>query len=201
MNVYVESNFILELAFQRDEEPDCQQLLRLATSGNITLVIPAFSIVEPYETIVRRAKQREETYNKLKQELGELARSKSYRESPQEFRDLTSLLLKSNEEEKQRLDQSLAHIINQTNIISIDATVINYAIALQESRSLSPQDSLVYASVLKDLQAAGSGPHCFITKNSKDFANPDIYSDLAGADCKLLTRFSNGLGYIQSCLR
>lgn len=201
MKVYVESNFVLELAFQRDEEPACQQLLQLAEVGKVQLAIPTFCVVEPYEAIVRRAKQREETHNKLKQELSELARSKPYRESPQDFQELTSLLLKSNEEEKLQLEQALTRVMACAAIIPLDYQLVAQAITLQSSRSLSPQDALVYASVLKDLQGAGTEQHCFITKNSKDFVNPDIISDLLGFNCKLLTRFRDGLGYLQSCLK
>ncbi len=52
MIVYVESNFVLELAFLQEEHERCLALLSLAESRDIHLVLPAFSIGEPYEVWV-----------------------------------------------------------------------------------------------------------------------------------------------------
>ena len=49
MIVYVESNFVLELAFLQEEYESCLELLHLAESQAMHLVLPAFSVGEPYE--------------------------------------------------------------------------------------------------------------------------------------------------------
>lgn len=198
MIAYMESNFVLELAFLREEHESCINLISLAESKGITLVLPAFSVGEPYEAWVRRAKQRKELANKLTTEIGELSRSKPYQAASQELHQLTALLVRSSDEEKRRLDDALDRILNTTEIIPIGLTTIRSAITFQNSRGLSPQDSIVYASILQHLATAPSGPRCFITKNSRDFSNPDIVSELAAYNCRLLTRFSNALGYIQN---
>ena len=54
MNVYVESNFVLELALLQEQHASCEALLRLCEEGGIQLVIPAYSLAEPYETLTRR---------------------------------------------------------------------------------------------------------------------------------------------------
>ena len=41
---------------------------------------------------------------------------------------------------------------------------------------------------------------CFITKNSRDFVNPDIENELKAYNCRLLTKFADGLGYVRSRL-
>ena len=43
MIVYVESNFILELAFDQDEASSCEDVLDLAEKGAISLVLPTAS--------------------------------------------------------------------------------------------------------------------------------------------------------------
>jgi len=200
MIVYVESNFVLELAFLREEHQQCEVILSLAESRDIDLALPAFSIGEPYEALERRLKQREELYRRLRAEIRELARSKPYQEPTQRFQELTDLLLKSIEEEKRRLDEALARVLSIAQVIPIDLDTIRAALTFQNSRNLSAQDSIVYASILTHLAGAGPGPHCFITKNSRDFVNPDIKNDLMIYKCRLLTAFSNGLGYIRSGL-
>jgi hypothetical protein len=89
MIVYVESNFVLELAFLREEHEACLELLVLAESGNLQLVIPTFSVGEPYEAWVRRSRQRNELQNRLSSEIKELSRSAPYREASKEFHELT----------------------------------------------------------------------------------------------------------------
>ena len=87
-------------------------------------------------------------------------------------------------------------------VIPIDLSTIRAAITLQKSRNLSPQDALVYASILDHLEKEEADSFgCFITKNSKDFANLDIENDLMAYKCKLLTKFADGLGYIRSRLK
>jgi hypothetical protein len=53
VNVYVETNFVLELAFQQEQFVSCEQILQLGEAGGIKLVIPAYSLAEPHEKIIR----------------------------------------------------------------------------------------------------------------------------------------------------
>jgi predicted nucleic acid-binding protein len=200
MIVYVESNFVLEVAFLQEEYESCLELLGLAESQATHLVLPAFSIGEPYEVWVRRSKQRRELRDQLSTAIRELSRSKPYQASSHEFQELTNVLLRSGEEEKRRLDEALDRILRIAEVIPIGLSTIRSAIALQRSRSLSPQDSIVYASILAHLTETPEDLRCFITKNSKDFVNPDIENDLATHTCRLLTKFGDGLGYVRSRL-
>jgi predicted nucleic acid-binding protein len=198
MILYVESNFVLELAFWREEQSVCQELLELATSQKIKLVLPAFSIGEPYEAWVRRAKQRRVLHEKLTAEIRELARSKPYQQLSEEFLGITELLTKSGDEEKSSLDEVLDRILNVAEVCPIDLLTIRAAINLQKSHRLSPQDSIVFASVLKHLESASGEEACFVTKNSKDFAVSEVLEDLTRYGCKLITRFNDARGYIRS---
>lgn len=200
MIVYVESNFVLELAFLQEEHESCLELLSLSESGDICLVLPAFSIGEPYEAWVRRSKQRRGLHEQLITTIHELSRSRPYQGSSDEFQELTDLLLRSDEEEKHRLDDTLQRILQTVGVIPIDLSIIRAAITSQESRSLSPQDSIVYASILDHLATEPENCSCFITKNSRDFMNPDIENDLKAYNCRLLTKFISGLGYVRSKL-
>lgn len=199
MIVYVESNFVLELAFLQEKHESCSSFLSLSESGDIRLVLPAFSIGEPYETLERRAKQRRELHRQLSAAIRELSRSSPYRESAHEFRDITDLLIRSGEEENNRLNETLERILQTVEVIPIDSSTIRAAITLQKSRNLSPQDALIYASILDHLGKEESDSFgCFITKDAKDFATPDIKNDLEKYNCKLLTSFANGLEYVRT---
>ena len=69
MIVYIESNFVLELAYLRGEHECCTELLLLSEAGDIALALPAFSIGEPYEAWVRRSKKRERLHRELDEDF------------------------------------------------------------------------------------------------------------------------------------
>ena len=62
MNVYVESNFVLELALLQEQSASGEAILRLGEEHRVHLVVPAYALVEPYETltIAAQAAQRDE---------------------------------------------------------------------------------------------------------------------------------------------
>ncbi len=43
MRVYVETNFVLELALQQEQHAACEAILQLAEARQIALVLPAYS--------------------------------------------------------------------------------------------------------------------------------------------------------------
>ena len=200
MIVYVESNFVLELAFLQEHHEQCDKIISLAASRQIDLVIPTISLTEPYETLTRRARQRSDLQERLTRELRELSRSEPYSEISERSRDITALLVRSGEEEKGRLDATLGQLLEHCEIIPIGSNTLRAAIAFQESYGLQPQDSIVFASISDHLCSALAGPKCFLNRDSKDFLNPDIVQQLTDHDCRLITSFADGLGYIQHSL-
>jgi predicted nucleic acid-binding protein len=201
MIVYVESNFVLELALLQEEHKSALTILEHAESGRINLLMPAFCGGEPYERMVRRAKDRKALRERLAQEVRELSRSQPYIDVSSLSRDLASILTKSAYEEKDRLDAALARIIKAAEIIPLDGPILGNALGLQVSLGLSPQDAIVFASVSANMNSSSASEQkVFITRDSKDLLTPDIEDILDQYNCKLLTRFSDGLGYIESMI-
>jgi hypothetical protein len=52
VTIYVESNFVLELASLQEQHHTCTSFIELAVEEHVQLVIPAFSLAEPYETLI-----------------------------------------------------------------------------------------------------------------------------------------------------
>lgn len=75
MNVYVESNFVLEIALHQEQVRYAEKLLGLAKQGECQIFIPAFSLAEPFWTITWRGKERKESLNILIREQRNLGRS------------------------------------------------------------------------------------------------------------------------------
>jgi len=72
MRLYVETNFVLELAFLREEHDACEELLALSEEGKIELFLPVFSVGETYEAWARRSRQRAELHSRLRAEILDL---------------------------------------------------------------------------------------------------------------------------------
>lgn len=201
MIVYAESNFVFELAFVREEVEHAERLLELAEEGRIRLAIPAFSFAEPYESLIRRARNRKSIQDQLATELEELARSRPYADVMDTSQAVTGLLAASAQEERNRLASVLERLARTADVIPLTGEVVLASLDFQTSLGLSPQDALVFASVDAHAVHAASEPKVFANKNWKDFLNPDILDRLAGFDCKLIRTFSGALGHIESVFR
>src|SRR3989442_13083590 len=60
MIAYVETNFLLEVAYLREGYQACEAIMGLALSKAITLVLPGFCVTEARMAWQRQAKQRSE---------------------------------------------------------------------------------------------------------------------------------------------
>ncbi len=67
---------------------------------------------------------------------------------------------------------------------------------LRRQYSLSPQDAIVFASVVGHLGQNSSAGSCFLNKNSRDFDNPDIVDALKQYNCKMIPKFDDSYRYI-----
>lgn len=200
MNVYIESNFILELALEQEQCSSCDAILSFAERGAIQLLLPAFSIAEPYETLMRRAKEREVLATTLAREIRQLARSKPYKDRMEALQHVTSLLVQSIEYERERVNSTLEKLLNTAETIALGQTILRAGASFQKTLGLSPQDAIIYASVLEHVQVSDSAHNCFLNRNSRDFDDPDIVETLDTYQCKMLFRFDHGYGYIKKHL-
>ena len=198
MIVYVESNFILELAFTQDDAPSCEDVLDLAEGGAISLVLPAYCIAECYEALLRRSRDRSTLQDQVEREFRHLGRSQPYAQMAGHWRSVVGLLIQSGEEQTRRLEEVVIRTLGVADLVSIDLGLFTRARDLQHSHGLQPQDALIYASILTHLPSQSGVRKCFLNKNSKDFMTPDIKSDLAAYDCRVIPRFGDGVGYIQA---
>lgn len=192
---------MLELALLQEQSASCERLLDLCGSGQTTLVIPAYSLAEPYETLIRRRNQRRQIKHDLDDELKQIARTATYADRVDRFEELTAMLINSADEGVRRLEEVLTKVIDVAEVISLDATVLTASIRYQQTHDFSPQDAIVYATVISDLgRRSPDEQKCFLNRNSKDFDDQVVVDELQAHRCKLLPRFDSGLGFILSNL-
>jgi predicted nucleic acid-binding protein len=198
MKIYVETNFVLELVFQQEQYPSCEEVVHLGETGKAQIVIPAYCLAEPHEKLRRQSSNRKELQQMLDAELRQLARTAPYTSRINSIQDISSLLIKSNEEERQRFLLYRERLLRTAEIVPLTTEILTAALNYEAKYDLSPQDALVYASVIHHLHQYSPAESCFLNRNSRDFDNPDIVDELSKINCKMIPRFDDGLRLIQS---
>jgi predicted nucleic acid-binding protein len=198
VNIYVETNFVLELVFEQEQHTSCEQILALCESGQSRLIMPAYCLAEPHEKLTRQAGSRRELQRNLETELRQLARTASYTARINSIQEISSLLVRGNEEEKQRFIRYRDRLLGIAEIIPLTLDILRQAATHESPYDLTPQDALVYTSVIAHLRQNQPPVSCFLNRNSKDFDNPDIVDELDRHNCKMIPRFDHGYGFIQT---
>ncbi len=196
MTVYVESNFVLEQSLQQEECDSCAEIVDLASNGRISLAVPAFSLAEPHVAILGKEKARSRLSNDLRHHLFELGRSKPHRAVPATFETLASVLIASAQFERDGLRDTISSLLQNAEVIPLDAPILRSASEIQVEFGMSGQDAIVLASVLSHLNLHHPLESCFLNRNSKDFDDPDILERLEARGRGFFGSFEAGRNYI-----
>jgi predicted nucleic acid-binding protein len=200
VNIYVETNFVLELTFEQEQCASCEQILQICEAGQAKLILPAYSLAEPHEKLSRQARSRRELQQLLDAELRQLSRTASYASRIKSIQDIASLMVQSNEEERHRFIQYRERLLNAGEIVALTAKILIQAASCEATYDLMPQDALVYASIIDHLRLYQPQQACFLNRNSKDFDSPDIVDELNQFNCRMIPRFDHGYSFLQSQL-
>lgn len=198
MNIYIESNFVLELALHQEQHASCDEIVRLCEARRARLVLPAYSLVERWDTVIRRRRERKRLASELSRELAQLIRSAAYAPALGEFASVTALLVDSADEDTKQLEELQRRLLSICEIIPLEASTFSAAAHQRIAHDLAPQDAIVYASVLQHLAHSTPANCCFLNRNSKDFDDPDIINELGRHVCRMIPRFDHGLEYVRS---
>lgn len=200
MIVYVETNFLLELAYLQERCESCREILELARSGAITLALPAVSAAEARATWHRRAADRRDFHTNLQKHIREISRSEPFRGLVEQSRDVVAALIAGGEESRIRLESVIEIFTAEASVIPLTGDVVAIARWHELAYSLTPQDAVVLASVRAHAESH-AGPKVFISQDAKGFAHPTVYGELAAVHCKMLVNFDDALGYIKQALK
>jgi predicted nucleic acid-binding protein len=199
MRAYVESNFVLELAFEQEEALSCRDILSLCESGRLDLVVPAFALAEPFYALVGREKTRKRVAEDVTLQLREIARGRMASDELVALAGVAAFLVQSLDRERSGLRTALRRVAACARISPLNRETIQRAEALEQQPGMPAPDALVLASVVLHLEASPAAS-VFLNRNPKDFSNPDIESALGSHGCRLIPSFEQGLGYIQQQL-
>lgn len=199
MIVFVESNFVLELAFQQEEASDAQRIVELAEARRIELAVPACAFTEPYETLIRRKKERSQLLDKLTVEIAQLARSRSFSGLVEASVAVTKALDASGEVQSRDLESVICRLASCATVLPMTKEIVVDAFGVQQVFGLSPQDAFAFCAV-DSYAKVTKGPKLFINRNHRDFLSEEIQRHFEQYSCELLPKFRSGRNYIESRL-
>jgi predicted nucleic acid-binding protein len=197
--VYIETNFLLEVAYLQESYESCEEILELAKSGSISLVLPACCIAEAYLAWHGRNARRHKFHTELQNHIRELSRSAPFRGLGDQYRDVMAVLIES-EESRKRLVDVISRIESDGATIPLTAAIVFMVEFHEDAYSLSPQDALVLASVKAHAELR-SGSQCFVTRD-RGFDKHKIREELRNerSECKVIFSFGDAVSHIRSVL-
>ncbi|WP_129647325.1 hypothetical protein [Peristeroidobacter agariperforans] len=201
MMIFVETNFVIELAALQEEAEEAEEAELIVISAEkqeLKLFIPAFSLTEPFETYARWRKQRNQTRNDFDRQLKQLARSQDYADLVQASQTISDVFSASAVAQTSRLRATLSRLIQCSTILPLNESVITRSIAAQDEFGLEPQDAVVFASVESGLEThQAEGSRIFITKDRSAFATEQVMEHFRNLQCDVIPAIGPAIGVVK----
>lgn len=200
MNVFVESNFLLEIAFQQEHHLACERILAGAAINKYTLHVPQYALTEVFQTLHRRGTERAEHQQYFQEQIAQHSR-----EAEADAAEIDQLVRLLNDLLSARTKTQVSRLFALTQRLAVEApgpfltaSVLQEAQAVQLRHGLTAQDAIVYTSVLAGLRLLPGGPKLFVTRNDNDFRKPAIVEELRQYECRLLANFNGAASLLES---
>lgn len=212
MIVYVESNFVLEIALGQEQVTYAENILALAETGKIELTFPSFALSEPFTTIFNRRAERRRQYEAFLKILKQIKRSESLKQVVLDLESLITILKDTQRDDFKPLHTVIQRMLASGRVLETTLTNCKQAEIYEKDIDLSPQDSIIYASVVDDLKKrAKDETKCFLSRDKRAFPDDGetsetkdrvlsrslIARELRGYGCKYFVTFDKGLEYIK----
>jgi hypothetical protein len=195
--VYVESNLILEIALGQEQSTAAEQILGAATSGVVELVVPQFCLSEPFSTLTERGRGRLRLSRMLTEQLRQLERSSPHKPLIEALQVAPATLVSFEKAELDLLESTVGRLLAAGSTIALDGTMFQRAIAYRQMYALSAQDATIYSCIIAHLSTQDpTEPKCFVSRNYKEFDDPDIRDELRQYTCEYADSFENALRFI-----
>jgi len=191
LTLYVESNFVLEVALGQEDSESAEQLLEFAEQGGVQIALPAFALSEPFSTITGRRRDRGRMVGQFNDQIRQLARSLPHREDVASLTPIRDIVAQIDGREAARLAQTVERILGIARRIETDLSIFREALNFQERFDLEVQDAIILAAAVADLRGGTvPGPHFFANRNRKDFELPQVEAELQALDCSIVFTFA-----------
>ena len=101
------------------------------------------------------------------------------------------------------LESTLRELLSLARTVELTKEVFEEALEFGSRFGLSPQDAVIYASVLSDLRKRPATPSrsIFVSRNYKDFEDPDIQRQLNRFKCRYVSSYAEAAQAVESGIK
>jgi predicted nucleic acid-binding protein len=200
MIVYVESNFVVEIALEQEQLSSAEAILTLAEQKEISLAFPNFILSETFERIMRERRERNILYNNLAKALTNLQRSEPHKNIMFDMEPVIKILKEAHFRQLERLHLTFERLFAIGECVSVNAACFRDALVYQQQLGLEPQDSIIYTTILADLLTRPQDEKkCFLSRDRRAFDKErSIKAELALHNCSYIGSFADGMKHINS---
>jgi predicted nucleic acid-binding protein len=196
LRIYVESNFLVELALGQEQAGACDSLLSLTERSEVELVIPAYAIMESLEAVVRRLATFDDVEKRLSNMLSQVGRNAALSAEADKLKGLAARVRQSALDTH---DNAVARTLSCGRVLPLDKVTLAEAQELRQQLGLRLPDAIMLASVHGDLTMSPPAVDAvFANRNAKDFDEPATRERLAKQRCKMLTNFTAALALVEA---
>lgn len=191
MTLYVESNFVLEIALGQEELVPAERLLAAAEAGAIDLALPSFSLTESFVRISRGIRDRQRLMRQFNTQVDQIARSTPHQAEVGALQSVPNVIATIDQRESDRLASTIERILATAKLIELESAAFQAAMGYRTRYALDLEDAVILAVVVADLTRwPGVGQHLFANRNRKDFDDPGIAADLKRLGCDVVWSFT-----------
>ncbi len=202
MNIYCETNFILEIVFSQEQAEYCQKIIKICQTGKANLIIPTYSFAESLYRLEAKRKEISKLREMLVLENTQLARNTQYSQEVQVIGNLETFLVKVEAENKARLEEVWQSFAQIAEIINFDAQTFQTAKTIESKYSFrNLHDAIIFTSILDHINQHKPKQSCFLNRNTRDFDTVDVIGYLKSLNCKFFADFEKAFNFISSQIK
>lgn len=189
MNLYIETNFILELTKGQAQSPACERILSPGYAG-VELCIPGFCFVEARNALRQDNSRRSAVVNELVRELSQMENTSFALPAPRLdiLMGVRASFVSASTYYLERLDGTISDIRTRARVLDVESHLIDEVGRIMAAHELEAFDAYILLTVLEDIRKTGAERSVFATQD-RDFANDSVIDLLAGAGCSLVTSY------------
>ena len=199
MIVYVETNFVLQLALRQEHHEDAEAVLQLAEQEKIKLFIPWFCIGEAYSKLTYLVRERTQLADECQRISNELSRDVQLRDTGflKGLLDARVEFGRFNDEHVRLLDETTIRILKLNQTLKVDVNRVQESRRVRKELDFRPSDSIVYGCVLEHAKRKKGDK--FFLNDDKAFHQPRVKKELETAKTKVLA-INEGANFLNSML-
>jgi predicted nucleic acid-binding protein len=169
-DVCVETNWIIDIALGRDN--GAARMLDLAEDGQIVVYLPSFCLAESVKVIENQQQVLRDLESSIGTQQSQLQAARALSFDLGSFREIRKQIASIQVAVEAELWSTLERVSRHARLIEVGHETIRRVPDYRDLLSLSPADAMILAAVIHARDTVGC--HTFMSKNTKDFATPEL---------------------------